>query len=205
MSPASDAIDITAATIPEQMAAPTRVAVAIDPVTLETDVEIAWVALGAAQSGGAPITAYRLRRNNGYGTSLQDSYVDVADPATLGHTFASELLIGVTYKIVIAAVNDVVVSNSFELDGSAYPVYSEPLSVTVANIPEQVTGLHQPTDNYRAGTIRLAWSVPSTFETAGSRVASYTILKDVGSGVFYALGQVSGSTLEYTDTGLVAG
>jgi hypothetical protein len=205
VSPASDAIDITAATIPEKMAAPTRVAVVIDSATLATEVEIAWLELSAAQSGGAPVTGYRIRRNNGYGTSLQEAYVDIADPATLSHTFTAELLIGVTYEIVIAAVNDVVLSNSFELDGSAYPLYSEPLELTVANLPEQVTGLHQPTDNYRKGTIRLAWAVPSTFETVGNRVGSYTILKDVGSGVFYALAQVSGSTLEYTDTGLVPG
>ena len=182
-----------------------RVNVVIDSATLETEVQIAWVALNTAQSGGTPVTGYRLRRNNGYGTSLLDSFVDIPDPATLAHTFTSELLIGVTYRIVIAAVNDVIVSNSFELDKSAFPLYSEPLEITIANIPAQVTGFHQPTDNYRKGTIRLAWSVPSTFETVGNRVTRYTILKDVGSGVFYTLAHVSGSTLEFTDTGLVEG
>mgnify|MGYP002629113234 CR=1 FL=1 len=93
------------------MAAPTRVAVLIDSATLATDVEIAWVALGTGESGGSPVTAYRLRRNNGYGTSIPEAYVEIADPTTLSHTFASELLIGVTYKMVIAAVNDVHISN----------------------------------------------------------------------------------------------
>lgn len=129
----------------------------------------------------------------------------VAGAGVLTHTFSSELLLGVTYRIVIAAVNDVHVSNHFDADGSANLLYSDELEIIVANSPAQVTGLNQPTDNYLKGTIRLKWDVPSTFATVGSAVSSYTVLKDVGSGVFYALEVVSGSTLEYMDTGLVAG
>lgn len=204
-SPASDAIDIAAATIPARMSPPTRVSVSIDPATLATEVVIAWAPLGVSQSGGSPVTAYRLRRNNGYGTSILEAFVTVADPGVLTYTFSSELLIGVTYKLVVAAVNDVHTSNQFDEDGSRFPLYSEPLELTVANLPAQVTGLLQPTDHYKEGTIRLRWSEPSTFATVGSRVSRYTVLKDVGSGVFYALADVSGSTLAYTDEGLVPG
>lgn len=121
------------------------------------------------------------------------------------HTFTSELLIGVTYKIVIAALNAVHVSNQFVADNSGTLLYSDELQITVANVPAQVTGLHQPTTNYVAGKIWLKWVAPSTFQTVGSAISKYTIFRDVGSGVFYALAEVVGTLLEFTDSDLVAG
>jgi hypothetical protein len=47
-----------AATIPEQMAAPTRVSVVIDSSTLLTTAEIAWVT--PDEEGGTPITGFRI-------------------------------------------------------------------------------------------------------------------------------------------------
>jgi titin len=133
-SPASASIAITAATIPGQLAAPTRTSVTIDPSTQATSVEIAWTTLGVAEAGGSPVTAYRLRKNEGYGTTVPDTDLGVAGAGTLSHTF-TDLLIGVTYQIVIAAVNDVHTSNAFTQDNSTSLVYSEPLEITVANIP----------------------------------------------------------------------
>jgi hypothetical protein len=204
-SPPSDAIDITAANIPAQMAAPTRVSVSIDAGTAATSVAIAWTALALADTGGSPVTGYRIRRNSGYGTSLQEAYVAVADPATLTHTFDSELLLGVTYRIVVAAVNAVHTSNAFDEDGSGSLVYSEALEITVANLPAAVADLAQSPADYEKGTIHLVWSEPSSFSAIGGRITSYVVYKDVGSGMFYPLTEVSGSTTEFRDTGLVVG
>jgi len=205
-SPASTSIDIMAATIPEKMAAPTRVSVVINSSTLATTVAIQWTALSAAQSGGSPVTGYSIRRNNGYNTSISTTpAASISDPAVLTRTFTSELLIGVTYKIVIAALNAVHVSNQFVADNSGTLLYSDELQITVANVPAQVTGLHQPTTNYVAGKIWLKWVAPSTFQTVGSAISKYTIFRDVGSGVFYALAEVPGTMLEFTDSNLVAG
>ena len=125
LSDPSDSIDIMAATIPAQMAAPSRIEVAIDSATLQTTVTIGWVALSPQQSGGSPVTAYRIRRNNGYDTSiLENTFIEVADPSQLTHTFEAELLIGVTYKVIIAAINDVYTLNAFTTDQSTELVYS---------------------------------------------------------------------------------
>ena len=61
--------------------------------------------------------------------------VEIADPTQLTYTFQDELLIGVTYKIVIAAVNDVHTSNAFEVDSSDALNYSDELEITLANAP----------------------------------------------------------------------
>jgi hypothetical protein len=111
------------------------VSVAIDEPSLATTVEIAWLSLSVPEGGGAPVTAYRLRRNDGYGTSISDSYIELAGASTLSHTYTAELLIGVTYRIVVAAVNAVHTSNAFDQDGSTQLEYSDPLEITVANIP----------------------------------------------------------------------
>jgi hypothetical protein len=85
-----------AATIPETMAAPSRVSVAIDSTTLLTTATIAWVA--PAEEGGTPITGYRIQRNNGYGTSIDETtLVEITDPTQLDYTYSNELLIGVKY------------------------------------------------------------------------------------------------------------
>jgi hypothetical protein len=205
-SAASNSIAITAATIPAQMAPPTRVGVVIDPATLRTTVTIAWTALTAQQAGGTPVTGYRIRQNFGYDTSIPATpYVEIPDPTQLQYTFDGQLLIGVTYQIVIAALNDVHTLNQFDADGSAELHYSELLQIQVANLPAQVTNVRQQASDYEAGKIKLLWDAPSTFETVGSAITRYTILKDVGSGVFYALTTVDGRMLSYTDVNLVAG
>jgi hypothetical protein len=156
-----------AATIPEQMAAPTRVEVVIDSTTLLTSADIAWVA--PVEEGGTSITGYRIQRNNGYGTAIDaTTLVEITDPTTREYTYQDELLIGVTYKIIIAAVNDVHVSNPFSLDSSDTLNYSDELEITLANVPAQVTTLNQPTVGYEQGKIKLEWEAPSTFETVGS-------------------------------------
>ena len=145
------------------MPAPTCHSVIIDSSTLKTIVKIEWIAPDARQSGGSPVTAYRIRRNNGYRTSVLDTYVEITDPSVLTYTFNEELLIGVTYKVIIAAVNAVHVSNAFVADNSTAARYSDELVIMVANVPAQVTGLHQQTTNYEKGKIKLAWTAPSTF------------------------------------------
>lgn len=138
--------------------------------------------------------------------------VEITDPTQLTYTYQDELLIGVTYKIIIAAVNAVHTGNAFVVDGSDTLNYSDELEITLANVPIQVTTLHQPTVGYKQGTIRLEWEAPSTFETVGNIISRYAILKDVGSGVFYVHANVTGfnltqrnDTLSFVDTGLVAG
>jgi hypothetical protein len=188
------------------MAAPTRTSVAIDPSTLSTTVKISWAALSSQESGGSPVTGYRIRRNNGYNTTIPEApYTAIADPATVEHTFTGELLVGVTYKIVVAAVNYVHTNNAFALDKSDQLNYSHELVITVANAPAQVTGLWQPTTGYVNGQVKLEWEEPSTFRTVGAFVSRYTVLKDVGSGAFYPHAVVDGNTLDYTDSNLTAG
>lgn len=132
-SPASPAIDITAATIPTQMAAPTRTSVVIGAQTVVT---ISWLTPTTLESGGSPVTGYRIRRNYGYNTSVSSATeFEIANPATLSHVFTGELLLGATYKIVIAAFNDVHTSNSFAVDGSGVLNFSDELEITVANVP----------------------------------------------------------------------
>ena len=125
-----------AATIPNKMAAPTRNSVVIDPATQATTVTIDWAALDTSNSGGSPVTGYYIRRNNGYNTSIMTApSVTIPAATTLTHTFTSELLIGVNYTFVIAALNDVYSTNAFSTDGSDYVTYSDELVVLVANIP----------------------------------------------------------------------
>lgn len=68
-----------------------------------------------------------------------------------------------------------------------------------------MTGVAQNTENYEAGKIKLLWTAPSTFNTVGSKIQYYQILKDVGSGVFYEHADVDGDLLAYTDIDLVPG
>lgn len=119
------------------MAAPTRNSVVIDSSTLDTTVTINWAALDTSNSGGSPVTGYYIRRNNGYNTSIMTApSVTITDVTTLTHTFtAGELLIGVNYTFIIAALNDVYSTNAFSTDGSDYVTYSDELVVLVANIP----------------------------------------------------------------------
>ena len=56
-----------------------------------------------------------------------ETFVEISDPSILTHTFSGELLVGVTYKFIIAAANDVFLLNSFEKDKSFMLLYSEPL------------------------------------------------------------------------------
>ena len=60
------------------------------------------------------MTGYRIQRNHGYNTSiLESTMIEIADPTQLSYTFEDQLLLGVTYKVIIAALNDVFTSNSF--------------------------------------------------------------------------------------------
>lgn len=63
------------------------------------------------------MTGYRIQRNHGYDTSISEStMIEIADPTQLTYTFedtGDSLLLGVTYKVIIAALNDVYTSNSF--------------------------------------------------------------------------------------------
>ena len=60
---------------------------------------------------------------------------EIADPNILSHVFTGELLLGATYKIVIAAFNDVHTSNNFDVDGSKFLNFSDELEIIVANVP----------------------------------------------------------------------
>lgn len=121
------------------MAAPTRTSVVIGAQTVVT---IGWVKPTTLESGGSPITGYRIRRNFGYNTSVSETTeFEITDPNTLSHVFTAELLLGATYKIVIAAFNDVHTTNNFDVDGSKILNFSDELEIIVANIPGQVTDL----------------------------------------------------------------
>lgn len=113
-------------------------------------------------------------------------------------------MLGATYQFVIAADNAVQSGgNTFPEDDSANLKYSDALEVTVANTPAIVGTPTRAAGSLVKGTVRMAWTAPSTVASVGSPIASYTIRKDAGAGAFYSLDTVSGSTLEYTDTGLV--
>jgi hypothetical protein len=97
------------------MQAPSRTGVLIDSSTLLTTVTIEWIAPTTEESGGSPVTGYRIQRNHGYDTSISEStMIEIADPTQLTYSYTSGgLLLGVTYKVIIAALNDVYTSNSF--------------------------------------------------------------------------------------------
>lgn len=60
------------------------------------------------------MTGFRIQRNHGYDTSiLESTMIFIADPTQLTYTFEDNLLLGVTYKVIIAALNDVYTSDSF--------------------------------------------------------------------------------------------
>ncbi len=60
--------------------------------------------------------------------------------------------------------------------------------------------LRQKSYDYVKGTITLLWTAPSV---NGSPIKSFTIVRDVGSGVFYPLW--TSSETSFTDTNLVEG
>lgn len=60
--------------------------------------------------------------------------------------------------------------------------------------------MRQKSYDYVKGTIKLLWSAPAI---NGSPIKNYTVLRDVGSGIFYPLW--SGAETSFIDTNLVEG
>lgn len=108
------------------------------------------------------------------------------------------MVAGAIYQFRIAAVNTVLTTNRFIPDDVLN--FSEGISHIIALIPGPITTLQQLSYNFENGKIKLIWSEPLL---NGSPITIYTILRDVGSGVFYPLHQVS--VTSFTDTGLVVG
>lgn len=77
--------------------------------------------------------------------------------------------------------------------------FSESAIQTTAKVPDQITTFSQTSD-YQSGTISLTWAAPAE---NGSPISSYTLMRDVGSGVYYTI--TEGLFDSYTDTGLVEG
>ena len=78
--------------------------------------------------------------------------------------------------------------------------FSEGTSHIVALAPSQVTVFAQSPLNYEKGKVKLQWTAPSM---NGSPLKFYTLMRDVGSGVFYPLYQ--GIETSFTDEGLIDG
>lgn len=149
---------------------------------------------------------YRIWRNYGYNTSISNAtQVELLGASTTTYSYVNELVPGATYKFIIAAFNDVHLYNNFTIDDSINLKYSDELSLTVANLPLQVTDMSQLTIEYEKGEIKLNWSAASNFSTVGANNDYYSIYRDVGSGVFYELTRVYGNKLQFNDTGLVEG
>ena len=62
--------------------------------------------------------------------------------------------------------------------------FSEGTSHIVALAPNQVTAFAQKNTDYEKGKVKLEWTAPNM---NGSPVKYYTVLRDVGSGIFYPL------------------
>ncbi len=190
-SPAGPAITIIAATMPFKMTPPT-VSTIVPNDQLST-LEITWTT--PTENGGSAITGYYVQRNSGYGTSYIEPGTFVA-VGTNAYTFTN-LVEGATYLFRIAAVNTIYTTNKFFDD---ILNFSEGTSHIVALAPDQVTVFSQRTADYEKGKVKLQWTAPNM---NGSPVKYYTLLKDVGSGIYYPL--YKGSDTSYTDEGLVEG
>jgi len=191
-SPFGAPIAIIAATMPFKM----------DPLTIGTitpngqlsTLVVQWIE--PTENGGSPITGYYLQRNSGYGTPFIEPGTLVAYGAT-SFTFTN-LVAGANYTFRIAAINTIYTTNKFADD---FIHFSEGTTHIVALVPDQVIDLHQIPYNYVKGTIKLLWSEPANIH--GSEIKSYTIMRDVGSGVFYPL--YTGYETSYIDRNLVEG
>jgi hypothetical protein len=102
------------------------------------------------------------------------------------------------YQFRIVAFNAIYTSNLFLPDD--YLHFSEPTSHIAALPPSQITVFSQSSVNYEKGKVKLQWTAPSM---NGSPLMFYTIMKDVGSGVFYPLYQ--GIETSFTDVMLING
>ncbi len=150
----------------------------------------------ATATGGSPISGYLLRINSGYST-------DYLPPLTVGasvtaHNFTA-LLEGATYRIQIAAINEVFTSN--QLNDSAITYSSPALSVILADVPGAVSLLSQDLDQLGEGTISLKWTPPSVSPNAP--IQSYTVYKDGGAGIYFPVATVLSAW--YTESGLSHG
>lgn len=137
-----------------------------------------------------------MQRNSGYGTSFIEPGTLLAASAT-SYTFTN-LVEGAVYQFRITAVNTVYTTNRFLPDDVLN--FSDATSHIVALVPSQVTVFAQRSTDYVQGKVKLQWTASAM---NGSPLKYYTILRDVGSGVFYPLYQ--GSETTFTDEGLVEG
>jgi hypothetical protein len=159
-----------------------------------SSIVVQWVE--PSENGGSPLTGYYVQRNSGYGTAYLEPGTLVA-AGTVAHTFTN-LVAGAIYQFRITAVNTIYTTNRFLPDDILN--FSDDASSIVALVPGMVTDLRQKSFDYVKGTIKLLWSAPAI---NGSPIKAYTVLRDVGSGVFYPLW--TGAETSFIDTKLVEG
>jgi Fibronectin type III domain len=192
-SPASSSITIIAATMPPTMVPPT--VTTIVPNGQYSSITITWQT--PTETGGSPITSYYVQRNSGYGTAFIEPGTLITDAAATSHTFTG-LVEGAYYNFRIAAVNTIFTTNRFLPDDVLN--FSDGTSHIVALAPDQVTVFAQKPYDYEKGKVKMQWTAP---DMHGSPVKYYTLLRDVGSGVFYPLYQ--GTETSFTDENLIEG
>lgn len=80
--------------------------------------------------------------------------------------------------------------------------YSSPaLSVTLADVPPQVSGVMQDLDKLEIGSITIKWSAPAL--TSATPIQGYNVYKDAGAGIYFKVATVL--SLSYTERNLPSG
>lgn len=80
--------------------------------------------------------------------------------------------------------------------------YSSPaLSVTLADVPGQITGLAQDLEKLKEGSITIKWNAPSL--TSASPIQGYNVYKDAGAGIYFKVATVL--SLSFTEDNLPSG
>ena len=156
-------------------------------------IKVQWTALAA--DGGSVVLGYYLQRNEGYGSS----FAEPGNVIPIGTTeyAVTGLIPGAVFDFRIAAYNRLEADNTFTGDVLNF---SNTTSLISAILPPAVSNFKQPTEGYVTGQVLLQWDIPAS---NGSPITSYSVTRDVGTGVFFKVYQ--GPAPTYTDTALVPG
>jgi len=187
----SDLTEIYAATYPYKMDKVTLVIVV--PDAYESTIEVAWV--DNPHDGGSPIIGYYLQVNNGFGSPFVEPGTDILFGTNSFEV--PDLIAGATYNFRIAAYNLLEADNSFDDDELRF---SETTTLIAANVPDKITDFSQSLFDYVTGEVHLEWVAPAN---NGSPITSYTVTRDVGSGVFFVVHE--GQDTFFFDLGLTRG
>ena len=130
-------LTLIAASVPSQMNRPTLTTSSM------TDITVGWSE--PSYNGGNAITGYKIRRDDGPGTAFQTELL----VTTMSHTYSSLLNSVLTYRIQVAAVNDI--------GTGEYSIAYEFYAAATSSSPQNFVVLSQSTS-----LISLDWEPPAS-------------------------------------------